>query len=405
MLALLLAAAMADDGGLLARAQVQLAAQTRQLANYTCVETIERVARGEPCADCRTEDRVRLEVAVVEGEERLALPGAREFSRTELQKLAPSGLISWGDYAGALRATVLNKRAAVSYAGVEVRERRLARYDYRVAVADMPSTLSSGAASIPTGLAGSFWIDPDSLVLVRLETNLTEIPRHFPIASMTSAIEYQQVQGARGSFLVPARADRKAEDRGRHLTTTHTVFSGCREYLAESKIRFDAPDEAASSTATAAADKLAPIPDGVHISASLDQPLDFKTAAAGDPVSATVSKAVKSGGRVVAPKGALLRGRISLAQVQLGGPETVWALGFRFTELESGGASVPFRGILIEVPNATARTYATIERRPAAHVTNEDGEGVVAYSEGPPRLPKGYPMVWKTEAAAAPSAP
>jgi hypothetical protein len=65
----------------------------------------------------------------------------------------------------------------------------------------------------------------------------------------------------------------------------------------------------------------------VNVSATLLKPIDAQKAKAGDPVSLTVTEAVKSGGRVVIPKGAKVVGHVIEAKPRKGDASSLIALG------------------------------------------------------------------------------
>jgi hypothetical protein len=59
-----------------------------RLPNYTCVQTIERSHRAARKKIFERQDLMRLEVALVGGQERFAWPGAKRIEETELLLLA-----------------------------------------------------------------------------------------------------------------------------------------------------------------------------------------------------------------------------------------------------------------------------------------------------------------------------
>src|SRR4029079_16451879 len=78
--------------------------------NYTCVETVERwitPKKGKPAL----QDRVRFEVALVDGKETFAWPGAQKFEATDLSTMLSRGLRDTGDFATELRELLDGKIA------------------------------------------------------------------------------------------------------------------------------------------------------------------------------------------------------------------------------------------------------------------------------------------------------
>src|SRR5579884_1905575 len=76
---------------LLARIRTQMSRTLERQPNYTCVQEIERSHRIPPKHKFQLVDMLRLEVALVDGREMFAWPGAQKFEETELQKMVPQG--------------------------------------------------------------------------------------------------------------------------------------------------------------------------------------------------------------------------------------------------------------------------------------------------------------------------
>src|SRR5580658_5706185 len=85
--------------------------------NYTCVETIERAARGRSGNKLKVIDTLRLEVALVGGKEMFAWPGSKKFDDSDITKLVTSGPIGYGNFGAHAKALFGTGSAAFHYLG------------------------------------------------------------------------------------------------------------------------------------------------------------------------------------------------------------------------------------------------------------------------------------------------
>src|ERR1700694_3900221 len=123
---------LAPEVLLLAHIKAKMADNLARLPNYTCTETIERSTRRAPSRRFEMLDTVRLEVALVEGNEMFGWPGAKRIDESDITKLV-SGTIGNGDFALMARNLFLTNSAQFKYAGeTDLEGRRAARFDYVV---------------------------------------------------------------------------------------------------------------------------------------------------------------------------------------------------------------------------------------------------------------------------------
>ncbi|MFL6414592.1 MAG: hypothetical protein ACJ74Y_02840, partial [Bryobacteraceae bacterium] len=109
------------------QAQQKIARQLSAVANYTCVLTVDRtlyVERKRPASVCDgsdreserpfMHDRLRLDVAVSEGNEIFSWHGGRKFSSSGVNDVVKSGPISSGSFFGYLRNILFTPGVAIS---------------------------------------------------------------------------------------------------------------------------------------------------------------------------------------------------------------------------------------------------------------------------------------------------
>ena len=315
------------------RIKLKVADNLKRLPNYTCAQTIERSQRVMPARKFELLDTVRLEVALVEHKELYGWPGANRIAESELSNLV-GGTIGNGDFGLLANSIYLSDGSLFTYVGeVETNGHRAIRYDYRVPL------LSSGYhLKVPPNTAlvayhGSFWVDSDSLDLLKLDVTADEIPLLLGLSSATKILEYEPTSIGGSTFLLPSRAELLMVDLNGSEHRNRTRFHGCRQYAGESVLSFAEPPP---DTPSPPAPELTEVrlPDSFLTDIALNTPIDSNTSAVGDEVEAKLLRNLKDHGKLIAPKGALLKGRLTRLQRQ--GNSFTFAIAF--SSLEFGGS-------------------------------------------------------------------
>ena len=227
---------------LLARIKVKMEKDLARLPDYTCTQTIERSIRMTPSRRFRFVDALRLEVALVDGKELFAWPGSDQFHEDELRKIVPYGAIGNGAFGLHLRSVFLSSWPKYNYVGREQRNGRVCeRFDYNVARTGSGYRLRAGDRSAIVAYHGSFWVETESLDLVRLEVYADQIPFDLDLVSAGVEIDYERVEIGEGNFVLPSRAAIVLEDLRGNVSRNDTRFSRCRQYAGESFLTFDDP--------------------------------------------------------------------------------------------------------------------------------------------------------------------
>ena len=311
--ALLPAQPLAPEVLLLARIKHHMGQVLARQPNYTCVETIERSARTARGKRFQLLDALHLEVAVVEGKELFSWPGEREFKERDLRELAPTGAIGNGSFALHARSVFLSGTPLITYGGEEELDgRRVARYDYSVPQYRSGYRIRIGPLEGIAGYRGSFWNDLETLDLVRLDVETTEIPPHLPLKVARDSMRYARERIGEGEFLLPRSSEMTMEDLQGAVSRNAIAFSNCRQYAGESTLSFDeAPETAAEPAALPEAIVL---PEGLLLEVVLESPLRFPGMAIGDEIEGRLRRDVKRKGVTFAPKGAVMRGNLALVE-------------------------------------------------------------------------------------------
>ena len=337
--ALLLPASLpADD--LLLRVRAKVTESLARLPNYTCLETIDRNRRGDPCPTCEINDRVRLEVAVIEGKERFAWPGAGRFQDREVDEILKHGAVESGNFSGFLKDVFVSGIAAYKLSGEEtVAGRPAVRHDYRVPLRETGYRIRSGGMEANVEYHGSFWTDPVTLDLIRVEVHCDDIPPRLDMASASTAVNYGRLRIGAEDFLLPRSVELIITTPLGVVDRNTTRFTECRQFQGASTIFFD--EHPAMAAHPMDRTRLVALPPELTIEAELAQAIDMAHAAIGDPIQAVVRKPVRRKDEVLVPKGAVLEGRITR------------------TEIHSSGSAGYLRGLTFPAYTVVALEFST----------------------------------------------
>ena len=388
---------------LLARIKEKMSINLAQLPNYTCLQTIERSERRAPSKRVRLVDTLRLEVALVNGREMFSWPGADGFEEEELREIVPTGAIGNGAFGLHARSVFLSGFPVITYAGKEELDgRKLLRYDYKVGLMVSGYRLRIGDAVGEVPYHGSFWADPETLDLFRLDVIADDIPPHIPLQSAGLKMEYERVSIGDGSFLLPSLGVLSMVDLSQNESRNEIRFTECRQYSGESVLSFAEPPPI-EDTPTVVPPEIVELPPGLRLPLKLEVPIKAGETMVGDEVTAVVRSNIKRKKKVIVPKKARLTGRLIHLQ-KIGGRVEYYAMAIQFdkiefdnkraalsVELESVGSSVGWGGRATMNP---AFPGATIIDTP--HLDNKPNVGVFYIKTGRLSVPPGLPMMWRT---------
>jgi hypothetical protein len=374
---------------LLSRIKRHTAADLAHLPNFTCLETIERSTRYSPLKPFDVKDVIRVEVAHLGERELFAWPGASNFENESLPKMIGSGMTSEGEYASHARSVFTGETAVIHYVGEEeIGGHRAARYDYGISKMFSGYTVHANGDRVTVGVHGAFWADTTTFDLLRLTVEGTEIPDQLGIRGLLTDIEYGRLQIGSGNFLLPQSSsvwmglNSGIENRNR------IDFTHCRQYLTESVISFGEPSAASLKPGAASRQVFEfTLPAGLTVSLRLESPIRFATAKVGDPVSATIDANLKQGSQVLAPKGAIVSGRLRMLQ----NDGERYIAGLEFTDLAFENKHARFLAKLVSVDSRFRRSSMLRELPPEL-----PGVGTFLIPAGVAQLAKGMLMEWKT---------
>ena len=177
-----------------------------------------------------------------------------------------------------------------------------------------------------------------------------------------------------------------------------TRLGGCRQYAGESVLTFAEllPDVPAPAPAA----KPILIPSGLNMELQLQTPIQSGRSAIGDPVKAQLSRDVKMDGKTVAPKGALLTGRITSLEKRKE-LQDYYVVGLEFSTIEFDNRRGDLRAKLqdpgLGQPGRGAFGRGSQPLRWQLDNDTSSTGGVFAVTGSNVSLRKGHTMVWRTQ--------
>jgi hypothetical protein len=399
----------------LARIHDRVREAVERLPDCTCVETVARF-RKSAGQQLKPVDRVVLQILFSGGKELYASPGDTHWETNPFTFVA-SGMISNGLFALNLKTIFLNNHSIIRYKGEEsLVWHRETRYDFQISRMWSGYTVQRGGASGAAAMRGSFWADPETHDLLRLEFHADEIPPELRYADVSTTIYYNRVRIGENDVLLPQTADMRTI--GVDGVENHNLieFTHCQGFHAESTLVFGAARDAASAAGQAAtppkpAAAEGTLPPALRIAIALSAPLDDH-AAVGSLIQGKVVGSVVQKGKVLVPEGALVEGLIRrLERYSDAGDYFIVAL--EFTRLETPGGTLRFYADLQDVDRnngagmllvdtlvesggfGSAAWYNTHGERIWTHEV--PGVGTFFIRGSSFSLPSGFKTVWKTQ--------
>jgi hypothetical protein len=319
---------------LLVKIKQRMAANLTNLPNYVCLAAIERFRDSAKTGQWERVDSHQLEVALVGDDEWFSRPGAGRLETRDLRELIPTGLLSTGDYANHARSVFLSAMPRFEHAGIEdLGGRATARFRYSVSLLNSGYRLRSGQTAAIVAFHGSFWADPATGDVRRLEIVADDIPPEVGISDAATTVDYQRVAIGQAGFLLPERTELTVGSRLGYAERNRMTFSQCRQYGTESAISFDPPET---------------LPAGLTLTLELDPGLPLERLRGGDAVQAKVAAAVQSNGNPLIPAGAPVRGRVLHIERRPGPPAQI-RVALEFEEIAAGERRFHFTAVLERV--------------------------------------------------------
>jgi hypothetical protein len=335
--------------------RANVVANLKQFPRYVCVQTVTRLQyqlppAGSSCASViaardrksadrvlRSRDRLRLDVAVGDKSDMYSWAGASQFDSEDIAHIVSRGTSGSGEFASFLTGVFGGDAQKFTYSGEkDLPAGRLAVFDFDVPTERSHYRYTVDAKDYATiGYHGAFFVDPATAELRELDVDVNEFPRSSGVCRVEDKIEYARTQIGDDKFLLPSHSAMDVVYGTYTESFNETTFSGCREYVGDSTIRFDV-DENGNTPEDVKRRELPPLPPKTRLRVRIDPPVDADTAAAGDPITGIVISPVKEKGVILVNAGDKLKGRIVRLEQTLGAAPR-WTVGIVFGTLERNG--------------------------------------------------------------------
>ena len=249
------AAVAADSGGtedpqlLLQRIRSRITAHLLQLHNYTCHVVIDRVVRSGNMLNLERRDRVELEVAFIGDRELFSRAGETRFEEKSIHEIVPLGMIG-NDAFGSHDDDVFSGDAAIfKYGGPCKKEgHKTVRYDFRVPQESSRLLVKQDNSTNATvGYQGSFWVDSETLDMVRLEWKTEKIPPSVGLRSVEKSMRYKVARIGNSDFLLPLHSELASFDQSGNFRLNTMSLERCMEFTGESAVTYGTSTDGVSA--------------------------------------------------------------------------------------------------------------------------------------------------------------
>ena len=237
-----------EPEGLLQQIRSRMTAHLLQLPNYTCHQVIDRLTKRANAGSLKRMDTVELEVAFVGNRELFSKPGETRFEEQEIHNLVRAGTIGNGAF-GAYVDTIFSGDAATfSFIGPCKKDgHKTFRYDFSVPQEKSHFLVRHASTQGIVGYRGSFWVDIETLDLVRVELKVDHIPSYIGVSSIEESMRYTIMRIRDSDFLLPRNSQLVVFDRSGNYSLNINRLERCREFTGESVVTYGRPVDGASA--------------------------------------------------------------------------------------------------------------------------------------------------------------
>jgi hypothetical protein len=223
----------------LSRVKHHLRDNFERMPNYVCRENVERFQKSPGRARGVRIDGLQFEVAQVDHKELLALPGAGGFEDKDLSAYISTGILGTGNFSSQPMNLFVADRARFT-PHAESADQTVAgpAWDYDIPAFMRGYEIATPGGKFPVGVRGTFWVDADSLDLIRIEEQVVDPPPQTGMSATSSTVRYARAQIGNSSVLLPQSAELTVVRMDGAEMRNEIRFSGCRAYVTESTVHF-----------------------------------------------------------------------------------------------------------------------------------------------------------------------
>jgi len=241
-----------DPETLLQRIRSKAAGLLSHLPSYTCLEVVDRWVKHASGGSLMAVDRVEFEVAFVGNREYFAPRGGARFDTQSITNIVPGGTIGNGAFGAHVGAIFATDSPTFQYAGPSKKDgHKTFRYDF-VVPQEKSHFLLRGTGQGIVAFKGSFWVDTETLDLVRLELTVDHIPPYIGVRLLQESMQYSLAKIRDTDVLLARKSEMSAIDASGNYSLNQINLKDCREFTGESTVTFGA------TTNDPSADRMAP---------------------------------------------------------------------------------------------------------------------------------------------------
>jgi hypothetical protein len=232
-----------DPELLLQRIRNRITAHLSQLHNYTCHAVIDRLVRSVNTSNFDHRDTIDLEVAFVGDRELFSRAGETRFEEQPIHQIVPPGMIG-NDVFGSHDDDVFSGNSATfTFAGSCRKDgHKTFRYNFRVPQESGRLLLKqNNSAEATVGYQGSFWVDAETLDMVRLEWKTDPLPSTVGLGWVKKSMRYKVVRIGNSDFSLPLHTDLTSIDQVGNYHLNTTALERCLEFTGESVVTYHTP--------------------------------------------------------------------------------------------------------------------------------------------------------------------
>ena len=323
------------------------------------------------------------------------------------------GFISSGTFATALRNAFLGSTELFQAAGEDnLNGRRAIRYNYLAQGAGRGVLLGDGDGYTRVPYSGALWIDAATYDVLRLRIQADALSSLPDISEIWGQLDYVASSIGNGAFLVPRSAHMLVRLPNEVQKHNRSVFSACRLFGVSSELSFgDGPE---AILATDSRMERLELPANAVLRVKFGTRIDSEQSSVGDKIEGQLERAVKKGGQLVVPKGAIVIGRIR--RLERFRKPTRHILGLEITELRFENRVARIQATLQQVSPIPGQTIGGARNLNQAagmitqfpHGQNQTqiftdpilpGVGMIPIDAGKFKIPPGWKTAWKVEVA------
>jgi hypothetical protein len=220
-------------------------AYVRSLPDYMCVQVTRRHFDPTGLENWRLADTVQEQVSYVDHKEayKVTMINGQAVANVDHVKLGGSTLS--GDF-GSIYTEIFDPETATEFDWdhwATLRGRRMFVFAFHVPRSRSGFTIYSESAhrTITAGYRGLVYADRDTYTVMRYKFECEDIPADFPIHEVKLDVNYDFVDIAGHSYVLPLKTDLKSRE-SRYMTWNEASFHLYRKFNTESTITFDTPD-------------------------------------------------------------------------------------------------------------------------------------------------------------------